>query len=85
MKTFEEWWKESGGDNKELSPAVEAVANNIKKLCKQAFEAGGENGDSIRLDWLLSQTNKTRADVDKAMEFDKQLDHEVDEVVNAMK
>lgn len=39
-KNFEEWWKESKGEQEESSPQVEALIKNIKKLCQQAFEAG---------------------------------------------
>lgn len=40
MKNFEEYWKESEGQQVESSPQVEALIKNIKKLCKKAFEAG---------------------------------------------
>ena len=43
MKNFEEWWKESEGPpNADPSLGALAVMNNIKKLCKKAFEAGQE-------------------------------------------
>lgn len=40
MKNFEEYWKEHGSDDKDLSNEVKCVIALTKNLCQQAFEAG---------------------------------------------